>query len=53
MSTKFPDLAYPIETLYANLKKIKNRNPKDYEKLKQFCIEEWNKINHKIISKIV
>ena len=43
-----PDLAYPIESLWANLKKnVKNRNPKDYEELKKFCIEEWNNINPK------
>ena len=28
-------------------KNVKNRNPEDYEKLKQYCIEEWNKINPK------
>ena len=43
-----PDLAFPIESLWANLKKnVKNRNPKDYEELKKFCIEEWNNINPK------
>ncbi len=43
-----PDLAYPIETLWANLKKnVKERNPKNYNDLKQYCIEEWNKINPK------
>ena len=24
---------------------MSKRNPKDYEELKKFCIEEWNKIN--------
>ena len=48
-----PDLAYPIETLWANLKKeVKNRNPKTVEDLKKFCIEEWNKINKKFILNI-
>ena len=28
-------------------KNVKNRNPKDYEELKKFCIEEWNNINPK------
>ena len=43
-----PDLAYPIETLWANLKKnVKNRNPNDYNQLTQFSIEEWNQINPK------
>ena len=41
-----PDLAYPIENLWANLKKsVKNRNPKDCDELKRFCKEEWNKID--------
>ena len=43
-----PDLAYPIENLWANLKKnVKNRNPKDYDELKKYCLEEWNNINPK------
>ena len=28
-------------------KNVKNMNPEDYEQLKQYCIEEWNKINPK------
>ena len=28
-------------------KNVKNRNPEDYEQLKQYCVEEWNKINPK------
>ena len=28
-------------------KNVKNRNPNDYNQLKQFCIEEWNQINPK------
>ena len=28
-------------------KNVKNRNPNDYEQLKQFFIEEWNNINPK------
>ena len=28
-------------------KNVKNRNPIDYNQLKQFCIEEWNQINPK------
>jgi len=40
-----PDLAYPIETIWAELKeKVKIREPKSMEDLKQFTIEEWNKI---------
>ena len=41
-----PDLAYPIENLWALLKKnLKNRNPKTYDDLKKIFIEEWNKIS--------
>ena len=40
-----PDIAYPIETLWAELKrKVKSRNPKNLEELKEITIEEWNKI---------
>ncbi len=43
-----PDLAYPIETLWANLKKeVKKKNPQTKEDLKNYCIEEWNKIKPK------
>ena len=28
-------------------KNVKNRNPNDYNQLKQFCIEKWNQINLK------
>ena len=39
------DLAYPIETVWAELKdRMGNRNPQTYEDLKRYCIEEWNKI---------
>ena len=32
--------------VYRKIKKnVKNRNPKDYEELKKYCIGEWNKIN--------
>ena len=48
LPTPSPDLAYPIENLWAILNKnVKNRNPENYEQLKQFCIEEWNQINPK------
>ena len=40
-----PDIAYPIETLWAESKrKVKSRNPKNLEELKEITIEEWNKI---------
>ena len=48
-----PDIAYPIETLWAELKKrVKNRNPKDLEELKVRRIEEWNKIPKDYIKKL-
>ena len=48
-----PDIAYPIETLWAELKKrVKNRNPKDLEELKVRTIEEWNKIPKDYIKKL-
>ena len=48
-----PDIAYPIETLWAELKKrVKNRNPKDLEELKVRTIEEWNKIPKNYIKKL-
>ena len=44
-SPSSPDLAYPIETVWAELKdRVGNRNPQTYEDLKRYCIEEWNKI---------
>ena len=40
-----PDLAYPIETLWALLKKnVKKRIPTTLDELKKFTIEEWNNI---------
>ena len=49
-----PDLAYPIESLWANLKKnMKKRNPKDYEELKNFVLRNGTKKKtREIISKI-
>ena len=44
-SPSSPNLAYPIEALWAELKdKVGVRDPKTYEELKQYYIEEWNKI---------
>ena len=40
-SPSSPDLAYPIETVWAELKdRVGNRNPQTYEDLKRYCIEE-------------
>ena len=48
-----PDIAYPIETLWAELKKrVKSRNPKNPEELKINTIEEWNKIPKDYVKKL-
>ena len=48
-----PDIAYPIETLWAELKKrVKNKNPKNLDELRQISIEEWNKIPQDFIRKL-
>ncbi len=40
-----PDIAYPIQTLWAELKnRVKARNPKKNRRFKKITIEEWNKI---------
>ena len=45
-----PDLAYPIEYIWAYIKpRIKRRNPQTLEELKKFILEEWNEISKKII----
>ena len=45
-----PDLAYPIEYIWAYIKpRIKRRNPQTLEELKKFTLEEWNAIPKKII----
>ena len=48
-----PDLAYPIETLWAELKRrVKERRAKNIDQLKQITIEEWNKIPKSFIRKL-
>ena len=48
-----PDIAYPIETLWAELKKrVKERRAKNLDELKQITIEEWNKIPKSFIKKL-
>ena len=48
-----PDIAYPIETLWAELKRrVKDRNPKNLDELKKITIKEWNKISKKYIQKL-
>ena len=40
-----PDLAYPIEDIWGIIKpRVKRRNPKNLNELKQFLLEEWNSI---------
>ena len=47
-----PDLAYPIENLWAYKKpRIKKRDPQNIEELKKFTLDEWNNIPKKIIEK--
>ena len=47
-----PDIAYPIETLWAELKKrVKERRAKNLDELKLITIEEWNKIPKSFIHK--
>ena len=48
-----PDIAYPIETLWAELKKrVKEKRAKNLHELKQITIEEWNKIPKSFIKKL-
>ena len=48
-----PDIAYPIETLWAELKKrVKDRNPRNLDELRQISIDEWNKIPKAFIQKL-
>ena len=47
-------MAYPIETLWALLKKnVKKRIPTTLDELKKFTIEEWNNIPQEYIKKLV
>ena len=46
--SQFPDIAYPIETIWSELKdRIRHRAPNIIEELKQYCLEEQNKIELK------
>ena len=48
-----PDIAYPIETFWAELKKrVKSKNPKNLDELRQISIEKWNKIPKDFIQKL-
>ena len=39
-----PYLAYPIENIWGYLKHHKKSNPQTIEELRQYMVEEWNKI---------
>ena len=48
-----PDLAYPIEELWAIIKpKVKRREPKTLDELKTFIVEEWNSVPSSLIRKL-
>ena len=48
-----PDLAYPIEDIWAIIKpRIKRREPKSLDELKKFTIEEWESIPKTIIQNL-
>ena len=48
-----PDLAYPIEDLWAILKnRVKRRNPKNLEELKKFMFEEWYSVPQSLTKKL-
>ena len=47
------DLAYPIEDLWANIKpRIKRKNPKSIDELKQYITDEWNSIPKTLIENL-
>lgn len=47
------DLAYPIEDLWAIIKpRIKRKNPKTIDELKQYITEEWNSIPKTLIENL-
>lgn len=48
----YPDIASPIENIWGIIKpKIKRKNPKELEELKNLTIEEWNNVKKSIIKK--
>ena len=45
-----PDLAYPIEDIWGIIKpRVKRRQPKTIEELKNFLLEEWNSVPKEMI----
>ena len=48
-----PDLAYPIEQLWAIIKpRVKRRAPNTIEKLKKYLLEEWNAIPKEMVKNL-
>ena len=48
-----PDLAYPIEDLWAIIKpRVKRRNPQSIEQFKEFLLEEWNSIPIELVQNL-
>ena len=48
-----PDLAYPIEELWAIIKpRVKRRDPQTIEELKQYLLEGWNAIPKDMIQNL-
>ena len=49
-STNSPDLAFPIEDLWAIIKpRIKRREPQTIEELKSYILQEWNSVPKELI----
>ena len=48
-----PDLAFPIEKFLGVIKpRVKRRDPKTIEELKQFLMEEWNSVPKEMIQNL-
>ena len=48
-----PDLAYPIEDIWGIIKpRVKRRQPKTIEELKNFLLEEWNSVPKEMIKNL-
>ena len=52
-SPNSPDLAYPIEDLWAIIKpRVKRRNPRSINELKKFLLEEWSSVPMELIQNL-
>ena len=48
-----PDLAYPIEELWAIIKpRAKRRDPQTIDELKKYLLEEWNSIPQEMVQNL-